>query len=60
MLSYEEMKSDLAGCVARINKHCGFGLDDHTLAKLLPRFSFDSMKVCIGMVVRTCASDIHQ
>jgi hypothetical protein len=44
ILTYEEMKDDLAGCVSKINTHCDFGLSDDTVAALLPRFTFDSMK----------------
>ena len=44
VLSYEELKADVRGCVCRINEHCGFGLDEGQLEALLPRFSFAWMR----------------
>lgn len=44
LLSYEDMKEDLVGCAMRINLHCEFGLSEAEVTKLLPGFSFESMK----------------
>ena len=44
VVSYEELKKDLRGCVGRVNSHCGFGLSDARLDELLPRFAFEWMR----------------
>eukprot|EP00038_Savillea_parva_P019852 m.29292 g.29292 ORF g.29292 m.29292 type:complete len:283 (+) comp4582_c0_seq1:259-1107(+) len=48
VLRYEDMKRDLPACVARINSHCKFDLDENTITRLLPRFTVDAMRADIA------------
>ena len=48
VLRYEDMKRDLPACVARINTHCKFDLDENTITRLLPRFTVDAMRADIA------------
>lgn len=45
VLTFEEMKVNLASCVQRIAKHIECGLDEPAVAALLPKMDFKYMKV---------------
>ena len=44
LLRYEDMKTDIRGCVQQIIAHCDLPISDEKLTELLPKFSFQYMK----------------
>lgn len=44
LLRYEDMKTDIRGCVQKIIDHCDLPISDDKLTELLPKFSFQYMK----------------
>ena len=44
LLRYEDMKTDIRGCVQEIIDHCDLPISDDKLTELLPKFSFQYMK----------------
>ena len=43
-LRYEELKADLAGCAARVAKHCGFTLTPQEMGEACEKMTFEWMR----------------